>query len=159
MDQTTRGRDDRMGGIYETVNAVAVWGTLTFLACVCLYLIGRAADRGMYPAVRSIAAVVLPSVLASAVYVFNRRVYERLGEVSAAPAFGAALLFGSIVMAILRVVPSDVALPVPELVASASFSILAFTSRTLPERRELAYYYGVFSGMLVYVILFGFPLA
>lgn len=147
-----------MLGLYETVNVLAVWGTLFFLACIALYLVGRAADRGFYPAVRSAAAVLLPSILASAAYVFARRLYERLGDVPAAAALAAALAAGLLVMAVLRVVPSSATLPIPELATSAFFSVLAFSSRVLPERRDLAYYYGALTGLLLYVILFGFPL-
>jgi len=48
--------------------------------------------------------------------------------------------------------------PVNELLLSASFSILVFSYVSLPQNKVLSYYYGTVSGLLIYMIFFGFPL-
>ncbi|MGH7822420.1 MAG: hypothetical protein ACREQ9_21865, partial [Candidatus Binatia bacterium] len=116
------------------------------------------AEAGAAPAIRSIAALLFAPTIASFVYLFNRDLLNGLARVGIGVAFAAATASGFMIMVVFRFVVRDFALPIAELVTAACFSVLAFSSRTIPEKHALSYYYGVLSGLLAYIILFGFPL-
>ena len=154
----TQSGERRMSGAFETVHFVAVYGTLSFLGILGIWLVVQAAEHGSSVGIRSFAGVLLPAVTASSVYLFNREMLDTLGRLGPGASFALSGLAGVAVMAVLRWFGEGSTVPVAELVVSACFSVLVFSSRALPEKHSLAYYYGVLFGMLVYVILLGFPL-
>lgn len=158
MSDRRSGEETNLSGFYEAVHLITVYGTLLFLGLMSIYLVGRASDGGPYPAIRSLAGALFPLVIASFVYIFNKELLEKLGAVHTTLAFLVATAAGVGVMVALRYLASASPIPLAELVLSACFSTLVFSSRSLPDKQALSYYYGVISGMLVYIILFGFPL-
>jgi hypothetical protein len=151
--------------IYDAVRFVTVFGTLLLLATLGTWLVLRASSGGFYPGIRSFASVLFPIVVGSFLFLFNRGLIERLRAVPTVAGFAGAMLLGIAIMLALRFLAQLSAIPITELLVSACFSALVFTSGPLhalafsdQENRALAYYYGVVSGMLLYVILFGFPL-
>lgn len=158
MSDRSRESADRMAPVYECVNFLATFGTLTLLAGVCLWLVMSASEAGAFAGIRSLAAVLFPAVIASFIYLFNREILDGLGRVPSGAAFGAAAVAGVAVMLVLRFFVKEFTIPIAELVTSGCFSVLVFSSRALPEKHALSYYYGALSGILLYVVVFGFPL-
>ena len=154
------GYDDRraMPSMNETTSLVVMYGTLTVLGMLCCHLLWVAMNLGAMQAVRSLAALLLPMTLASFVYLFNRDPLRRLSEVGAGIGFMVSVLLGIGVMLALRYFMPDGKLPLAELITSGVFSLLAFLPRAPSEQGGVSYYYGVLTGMLVYVVLCGFPL-
>lgn len=70
-------------------------------------------------------------------------------------------------MAAFRFLVDFSPIPVTELLVASCISVLVFASDSLPrlaldvpqssDDQPLAFFYGVASGMLLYIILFGFP--
>ncbi len=80
------------------------------------------------------------------------------------PAFVVALLFGVVVMILIRTLdPSRIA-PFAELIVASGLTALLYAPGALPgfmnatdSDRWMAYYFGIVSGMLGYVVFMGFP--
>jgi hypothetical protein len=65
---------------------------------------------------------------------------------------------GVIVMVALRFFARTSEIPIAELMVSGCFSVLVFSAASTEEDIGLSYYYGAMSGILLYVIILGFPL-
>jgi hypothetical protein len=146
----------KMDAVYEMVRFVTVYGTLAFLALLGFYLVSRAFGAGFYPGIRSFASALLPLVIASFLYLFNREILRRFGALPTAASFLAGAALGVLLMAALRHFASS-GVPLTELIVSGAFSVLVFSSDAARGDRPLAAYYGAMSGMLGYIILLGFP--
>lgn len=153
--------------IYGAVRFLTVFGTLGILACLALYLLSHSFAAGAPVGIRSLAAIVLPILAGSFLFVVHRPALGRIGELPTGIAFSASLLAGGLVMAALRFLAHFSPIPVAELLVASCISVLVFASESLaklaldlPQRsedRSLALFYGVASGMLLYIVLFGFP--
>lgn len=149
----------RMQGFNEVARLITVYGTPILLVLMGSYLVHNAFGRGSYAGLRSFAAVLLPVVVGSFLYVFNRELLQRVGSVSTVIGFFTGFGLGVAVMFVLRVMGRGSAIPLPELLVSGCFSVLVFSSASTRGDKGLAYYYGVMCGLLLYVILLGFPLS
>jgi hypothetical protein len=147
-----------MEGVHETTRFITLYGTPALLGLICFYLVFAAFGRGASSGLRSLASVLLPVVIGSCLYVFKRPALERLASVSTAIGFVGGLGMGLVVMAALRLSGQSVVVPLPELLVSGCFSVLVFSSASGSEDRGLAAYYGVMSGLLVYLVILGVPL-
>src|SRR3972149_2016906 len=127
------------------------------LGMIALYLVFAAFERGISLGLRSLASVLLPLVIGSFLYVFNRTTLERLASVSTAIGFASGLGMGLVVMAGLRFFGQSAVVPLPELLVSGCFSVLLFSSASGSGGQGLASYYGVMSGLLVYLVVWGVP--
>jgi hypothetical protein len=144
-------------GVYETARFITVYGTPAALGFVALYLVLTAFTVGFTAGLRSLAGVLLPIVIGSFLFVFQRTMLERLAGAATAIAFTAGTGLGLLVMAALQRFGQSVAVPLPELMFSGCFSILVFSSATGSGGRGLALYYGVMSGLLAYLVVWGVP--
>src|SRR6185295_14275313 len=142
---------------YESIHRFTVSGTLLFLVGVGGYLVARDFTHDLYGGGRSLAAALFPVTTASFVFVFAKELFEQLGEVPPGLSFVGAGAAGFVLMVLLEVL-ADASLPLAPLLVSACFALLAFASGSLRDNKALPYYYGMVSGLLIYVILFGFPL-
>ena len=153
--------------LYGAVRFLTVFGTLGILACLALYLLSHAFKVGVPVGIRSLAAILLPILGGSFVFVVKRSSLRRISAVPAGLAFSASLLAGALIMAALRFLVHLSPIPVAELLVASCISVLVFVSDSLvqlafdgpqaSEDRPLALFYGVASGMLLYIVLFGFP--
>lgn len=147
----------RMVAVHALARWLTIYGTPFFLAVIAAYLVGVAFQRGFYPGMRSLASALLPVVVGSFLYAFRKEILRRVAGASNAIGFVIGATMGLLVMAGLRVFGATTIIPLAELLLSGCFAVLVFSSASSPEDRGLSYYYGVMSGALLYIILFGFP--
>lgn len=143
--------------VHETVRLIAVYGTLATLVLIALYLVLGAFGRGFAAGLRSLAGVMLPVVVASFLHVFRRGILERLAGVSTLAGVAGGLALGLLTMTALQYLSRGVASPLAELVVSACFAVLVFSSAAGHPDRGLVWYYGVLCGLLVYLVAWGVP--
>lgn len=159
--------DKRRSAPYEFIRVVVMLATLASLALICAYLVLSAFGSGFAAGIRSTAGVLLPLVVGGFVAVFNRSLLERISSVPAAPAFLIGLVFGVGVMMLIENLANLRFAPIPELIISAGLSALLYAPGALPgfmnasqgSDKWVAYYFGIVSGMLGYVVSMGFPFA
>ena len=158
MMERRRATGPDLTGVYESIHRLTVYGTLTFLVLVGGYLVACDFGRDVSGGVRSLAAALFPITTASFVFVFARELFEQLGEVPPGVSFLGSAGAGFVLMLMLTILGDSSALPLVPLLLSTCFAVLAFSSGSLRDNKALPYYYGAVSGLLIYVILFGFPL-
>ncbi len=134
---------------------IALFAAPAFLAVLTVYFVVQAFTRSAGSGVRSFAAVLLPLMVLALLVAFKRNSLRRAEAVPSFWVFLATLGIGSAVMALLKLTPTGV--PLPELVISASFSILIFSRVALTRDKMMFYYFGMVLGFLVYVVILGFP--
>lgn len=133
----------------------ALFGAPLFLAALLIYLIAEDFSDSVNDGLRSFAAALLPLMVVTFLWVFRSEpVADSIERVPRLVAFTATLGIGVLVMALLRAASSA---PLPELVMSGSFSLLVFSSVTLERDRKVAYFFGIITGFLLFIILWGFP--
>lgn len=159
--------DSRRSAPYEFIRVVVMLATLASLAFICVYLVFSAFNSDSAAGLRSAAGILLPLVIGGFVAVFNRSLLERFSSVPVAVAFLVALVFGIAVMLLIENLDALRFAPIPELIISAGLSVLLYAPGALPgfmnaargSDRWVAYYFGIVSGMLGYVVFMGFPFA
>jgi hypothetical protein len=142
--------------IHKLVHPFTIFATPSFLMGLMIYLVVIAFAKGIYSGVRSLSGVLLPLILITFIFIFQKELLERLGKIPTLISFSTSLAIGVAVMMVIHFVDSQ-AVPITELVLSGSFSILVFSYVSLEGNKMLSYYYGMISGFLVYIIFWGFP--
>ncbi len=143
--------------IHKVVHPFTVFATPVFVLFLMIYLVFYAFRGGFYPGVRSFAGVLLPLIMVTFIFIFQKELLEKLGEIPTLFSFFASLIIGIVVMVVVRFFVYFSAVPIAELVLSGSFSILVFSYVSFRENKMLSYYYGMISGFLIYIIFWGFP--
>jgi hypothetical protein len=141
--------------------------TLFSLGVICFYLVTTAFDIDSATGVRSIAGVMLPLVLGGFLAVFKRSLFDKASQLSPSIAFVLAAAFAVVVMLLIENIDSLRSAPIAELVVAAGLTILLYAPGSLPgfkpatEKSDvwMAYYFGMVSGMLGYIVLMGFPIS
>jgi len=143
----------------KVLHPLTVFGTPAFLLFLLVYFLIRAFVSGLPSGIRSVAGFLLPLIVSTFIFIYQKELLVRLGNLNVIIGFALSLIWGVVLMVMVRIF-TDMASPVPvsELVLSSSFSVLVFGYVSLPENKVLAYYYGTVTGLLIYVIFFGFPL-
>lgn len=139
---------------------------LSSLVLVCGYFVLLSFDVSSSAGLRSTAGVLLPFVVGGFLAAFNRSLFEKVARVPSWLAFVSALVFGVVVMLLLKNAGPLQDVPVAELIVASGLSLFFYTpggvmaSERQADRREvwMAYYFGVVSGMLGYVVILGFPI-
>ncbi len=157
--------DKQRSAPYEFIRVVVMLATLASLALICGYLVISAFSTSSAAGIRSAAGILLPLVVGGFVAVFNRSLFDRLSSVPVVPAFIISLIFGAVVMVLIRHLDALRFAPIPELIISAGLSVLLYAPGALPgfvnashgSDQWVAYYFGIVSGMLGYVVFMGFP--
>jgi hypothetical protein len=134
---------------------IALFAAPAFLVVLTVYFVAQAFSRSAGDGVRSFAAVLMPLMVLALLVAFKRSSLRRAAAVPNLWVFVATLGIGLAVMTLLKFTPTSV--PVPELVISASFSILIFSRVALGRDKMMFYYFGMVLGFLTYVIVLGFP--
>ncbi len=150
---------------YEFIRIAVMLSTLVGLVAICLYLVVTAFGIGTSTGVRSAAGIILPLVIGGFLAVFNRALLDKASRLPPSVAFVVAAAFGVAVMLLMKNIEALRAAPIAELVVSAGLSTLLYapgsvfgiTEATTKSDVWMAYYFGVVSGMLVYVVFMGFP--
>ncbi len=142
--------------IQQVIHPTAVFLPPAVLLLLMTYLVLAAFDDGLRTGIRSLAGVLFPLSLVTFVYLFQREWLAWLGRFPAIGGFLVTLVAGLVVMAVIRLAGRP-GVPFTELVLSANFSLLAFSHATVRGNRVSAHSYGMISGMLLYIIFFGFP--
>ena len=145
-------------GVHQFAHVITVYGTPILLAILTILLVWGAFARGFYVGLRSLSAALLPIVVCSSLFVFKKEALQRLVAIPTVVGLLLGLGMGVVAMvAVLRLAGNHV-IPVAELLVSACFSVLVFPSAASSEERGLSFYYGTLMGMLLYIVIFGFPL-
>jgi hypothetical protein len=150
---------------FELVRAAVMLGALASLALICGYFAVSAFGNSTSAGIRSMAGILLPFVVGGFLAVFNRRLFEKAAAVPFSAAFIVALFFGVVVMLLIRNIGSLRFAPIAELVVASVLTLFlyapgAMIGITKVRTREdiwMAYYFGMVSGMLGYVVFMGFP--
>lgn len=150
---------------YELVRIIVMLAALISLAAICVYLVISAFRLGSSFGIRSTAGIMLPLVLGGFLAVFKREMFEKASALPPALAFIVAAFFGVIVMLLLKNIDSLRVAPIAELIVAAGLTILLYAPGSMPgivqetTRSDvwMAYYFGIVSGMLGYVVFVGFP--
>lgn len=140
--------------IDQLIHPFTLVATPGFLLILMVYLVMSAFTQGFGLGMRSFAGVLFPLVMVAFVFIFQRELLARLGRVPTLAAYVFSLIIGVFVMIVIAWSP---AVPVKELVLSGSFALLLFSHVSLRGNAMLAYYYGMISGFLLYIIFLGFP--
>ena len=151
---------------FELIRVAVMLGTLVSLALICGYFAVAAFDVSGSAGIRSIAGIFLPFVVGGFLAVFNRRLFEKAAAVPFPAAFAIALVFGVAVMLLIRNIGSLQFAPVAELVIASVLALFlyapgAMTGITKDTTRDdvwMAYYFGMVSGMLGYVVFMGYAM-
>ena len=143
--------------IHKVVHPFTVFATPVFVLFLMFNLVFYSFGKGFSSGIRSFAGVLLPLIMVTFIFVFQKELLEKLGKIPALISFFASLIIGIVVMVVVRAFAYSSAVPVTELVLSGSFSILVFSYVGLRENKMLSYYYGMISGFLIYIIFWGFP--
>lgn len=134
---------------------------LLFLLGLIGYFLWKAFEANLSVGVRSFAAVMIPLIVLTVAYTAMNRPNQKEkphGFFSRIPPWVTFSTLALIAAGVLAVIPTfHTAIPVPEFVLSATFSLLLF-SRTLPPKQMISYYFGAVIGFLVYIVLFGIQL-
>ena len=144
--------------INKVVHPFTIVATPLFILLLMIYLIYNSFTSGVYAGIRSFAGCLLPLILVTFIFIFQRDLLERLGKISTLLSFIISLFIGVLLMVVIGSLANNQSIPITELVLSGSFSILVFSYVSLEGNKMLSYYYGMISGFLLFIIFFGFPL-
>jgi len=141
------------------IHPFTIFATPVFILILIAYFIFKAFRISVYAGVQSFAGAVFPLIIVTFIYIFNRDLITYLGKINILISFSSAMIWGFIVMVVIRFFGSMNVAPIPisELILSGSFSILIFSYVEGAQSKILSYYYGMISGFLLYIIVFGFP--
>ena len=151
---------------YEFVRIAVMLITLASLALICFYLVDSSFEVDAATGIRSIAGIMLPLVIGGFLAVFKRSLFEKAARVSPTIAFLLAAVFAVAIMLLIENIESLRAAPIAEIIVAAGLTILLYSPGSMPgfvqsaERSDvwMAYYFGMVSGMLGYIVLIGFPI-
>lgn len=139
----------------RAVHPVVIAAAPLFLLGLIVYFVIAAFGDGVYPGIRTAAAVLLPLIAVTYLYVFQGDRVAQLGDPGVLGwGFVASILLGFGAMELVRAAGRA---PVSEVVLSALFSGLVFCYASVRESRVFAYYYGLMLGVLADIVLLGFP--
>lgn len=152
---------------FEMIRIAVMLGTLLSLVLICGYFAVSAFEVSSAAGIRSLAGILLPIVIGGFLAVFNRRLFERAAALPFSLAFGVALVFGVVVMLLIRNFGSLKFAPIAELIVASVLTLFIYapgamtgiTAETTRDDIWAAYYFGMVSGMLGYVVFVGFPFA
>ncbi len=143
--------------IHSVVHPFTVFVTPVSVLFLMIYLVFHAFRGGLYLGIRSFAGVLLPLIIVTFIFIFQKELLEKLGKIPTLFSFFASLIIGIVVMVVVRLFAYFSVVPITELVLSGSFSILVFSYVSLRGNNMLSYYYGMITGFLIYIIFWGFP--
>lgn len=156
----------RQNDSYDFIRTTVMLATLLSLALICGYFVITAYGVSTSVGVRSTAGILLPLVIGGFLAVFNRGLFEKAASLPSPVAFTVALIFGVVVMLLIRHLDSLRTAPIAEIVVASGLSVFLYAPGAMPGLMQetesndiwMAYYFGLVSGMLGYIVFIGFPL-
>lgn len=146
--------------IQHVLHPFAVFAAPAITIGLILLLLVRAFRLSMKEGIRSLSAVLLPLVVLTFVFMYEQRLFVEFGNIPTLVGFIASLGIGIAVMVVTRYLANlAYFIPFAEILLSGALAILVFSYVTLQKSGVLAYCYGMLSGILIFVILLGVPLA
>jgi magnesium-transporting ATPase (P-type) len=147
--------------INKLVHPFTIIATPVFILILVILFIIRAFATDLFTGVRSFAGALLPVITMTFIFIFHRPLLSNLTKLGYWASYFISLVLAIGIMVVITFFGNysqTSTIPVCELVLSGSFSLLVFSYVNRKENKILAYYYGVISGFLIYIILAGFPL-
>lgn len=152
---------------FQLIRIAVMLGTLLSLVWICGYFAVSAFGVSGSAGIRSMAGILLPIVIGGFLAVFNRRLFEKAAALPFSLAFALALVVGVVVMLLIRNFESLKFAPIAELIVASVLTLFLYapgamsgiTTDTTRDDVWMAYYFGMVSGMLGYVVFMGFPFA
>ncbi len=146
--------------IQHVLHPFAVFAMPLITIGLILLLLVRAFRLGLRDGIRSLAAVLLPLVVLTFVFMYQKPLFAEIGNIPTIIGFVASAFVGIAVMVVIRFLANlAFFIPFAEILLSATLTMLVFSYVGLPRSGVLAYCYGMLSGFLVFVIVLGVPLA
>lgn len=146
--------------IQHALHPFAVVATPLITIVLILLLMVRAFRLSLTEGIRSLSAVLLPLVILTFVFMYQKNLFVEIGNIPTIIGFIASLLIGVVVMIVVRFLANlSFFIPFAEILLSGTLTMLVFSYISLQKSSVLAYCYGMLSGFLIFVILLGVPLA
>ena len=145
--------------VRNLIHPFTIFATTAFILILIVYFIFNAFRISVYAGVQSLAGALLPLIIANFILIFNRDLITYFAKINNLIGFSSAMIWGFIVMVVIRFFGSMNVTPIPisELILSGSFSILVFSHAEGAQSKIFLCYYGMICGFLLYIIVFGFP--
>ncbi len=146
--------------IQHVLHPFAVFATPLITIGLILLLMVRAFRLSVMEGIRSLSAVLLPPVVLTFVFMYQKSLFVEIGNIPTIIGFIASLVIGIAVMVVVRFLANlSFFIPFAEILLSGTLAMLVFSYISLQKSSVLAYCYGMLSGFLIFVILLGVPLA
>ncbi len=146
--------------IQHVLHPFAVFATPLITIGLILLLMVRAFRLSLKEGIRSLSAVLLPLVVLTFVFMYEKQMFVEIGNIPAIIGFLASLAIGIAVMLVVRFLANlSFFIPFAEILLSGTLTTLVFSYISLQKSGVLAYCYGMLSGFLIFIILLGVPLA
>jgi phosphoglycerol transferase MdoB-like AlkP superfamily enzyme len=121
--------------IHKVIHPFTIFATPIFVLLLIFFLIIKAFVAGIFPGVRSFAGALLPLIMVTFIFIFQRDLLEKPGQIPTLISFSISLIVGIVVMVVIRSFASTPSIPITELILSGSFSILVFSYVSLEEKK------------------------
>ncbi len=146
--------------IQHVLHPFAVFATPVITIGLILLLLVRAFRLSLTDGIRSLSAVLLPLVVLTFVFMYQKSLFVEIGNIPTIIGFIASAVIGIAVMVVIRYLANlAFFIPFAEILLSGTLTMLVFSYISLQKSGVLAYCYGMLSGFLIFVILLGIPLA
>lgn len=145
--------------IQHVLHPFAVVATPLITIGLILLLMVRAFRLSLTEGIRSLSAALLPLVVLTFVFMYQKSLFVEIGNIPTIIGFIASLFIGVAVMIVVRFLANlSFFIPFAEILLSGTLTMLVFSYISLQKSSVLAYCYGMLSGFLIFVILLGAPL-
>ena len=146
----------------QTLNRLIIMAARVILAGLLLNLIIQAFAVSSQTGVKSLAAAILPLLIAGYIS-FSTKSRSSLGTTHEIVDIIFYIMSGIwmiflLVLTRYAVISSDRGMPLGEVVISVTFSIFMLITGRIPFKSLVACAYGIISGLLIYVLIFGLAL-
>jgi hypothetical protein len=148
------------------IHPFIILGTPVFVLSLISILVYNSFVENINIGIRSFASVMFPIIIATFITIYQKDFIKNLEKIPSLVNAGVSSIVGFFVMDIVNNSKNFhlfsypfISEPVPiiEFVLSGCFSILVFSYVNVEGNKMLCSYYGMISGFLLYIFLFGFP--
>lgn len=139
------------------IRKAVAFGALCALGWFAYQLVALEFRLGPRNGIRSLVVMAAPLLAGAYFAVARRGALHRARAVPAAVRFAVSLAAGALVMASLPYFLMFYPLPVAELLVASCIALVLFASGSLPGLPQPVAPFGLATGMLAYVLLFGIP--
>ncbi len=145
--------------IQRILHPATIFGTPSIIFILLVYFVVTAFMGAMPDGLRSFAGALLPMIIATYIYIYQKDLINNLGKFNSLYSLVGMMALGIGIMIMIKTVGQAFeGLPIKEVVLSSVFSLLVFSYVVLDENKVLSYFYGLVVGFLLYIIFVGLPL-